>query len=640
MARPTYILPRTSRWAKTGMLDRLLAIPKHPNIVPVRAKRRKRTIRYSDGATHRERLRRQSPSLAPNGHAPDMTRDNDMKRIHDTRRHFSKWTTSIAMILGAMCATEALGEPRINPRVTDHLSSHEIARILITIKPTQSEAGFSHPANQPGRFVRSILGENGSTARAIGTLPMAVADATEEEIQRLRDNPSIAAIDLDEPQRMFLHHSLPLMKIDDVHESGIRGGAYSIAIIDTGVNYEHPLFEGKLQAEACFSTRARDTNAYTTESLCPNKERVDTTPRAGLHCKIGGSECSHGTHVANVALGGPTENDTTKSSGVANEAGLISIQVFTELRDEWVCGGPSKTPCARAFISDQLRALEHVKSLAETHEIAAINLSLGGSPKEGHCDATDPRAGIIDTLRTMGIATVAASGNDAHSNAISDPACLSSAITVGASKPRSIEVDTTFSNTSEVVDFLAPGTSVRSAVTERAEQMTGTSMAAPHIAGVIALLRSHVPEATVDQMELALRTTARETKDPRTDTVLHFPDVSKAARALNLARRATEPETPKTPKFKHLGHWPDTGRIGPRIIVVLDEFEERDQNAMRSHVRTRLGADTLVQTSGKNRLVIERRNGFDADELGYFIEQFGENTKFYHDGLSSTQQIQ
>ena len=566
-----------------------------------------------------------------------------MRRIRDIRRrHFLKWTTSMAMVLGAMCPTGTLGEPRIDARVTDHLRSHEAARVLIMMKPVQSEAGFSHPVNQPGQFVQSILGENGSTARAIGTLPMAVADTTEEGIKRLGDNSSIAAIYLDEPQRTFLHHSLPLMKVDDVHESGIRGGEYSIAIIDTGVNYEHPFLKGKLQAEACFSTLAGDTTAYTTESLCPNKERVDTTPGAGLHCKISESECSHGTHVAGIALGRPTEIDTMKSSGVADEAGLISIQVFTELKDEWACGGPSKTPCVRTFISDQLRALEYVETLAETHKVAAVNLSLGGSPKKGHCDATDPRAGVIDMLRTMGIATVAASGNDGHFNAVSAPACISSAITVGASKAQSIEVDTNFSNTSEVVDFLAPGTSVQSAVTEGFDEMTGTSMAAPHIAGVIALLRSHVPEATVDQMELALRTTARETKDPRTDTVLHFPDVSKAAQTLNLVRGATGPETPK---FRHRGNWPDTGRIGPRIIVVLDEQEtmndtDRYQNAALSHVQTRLGADTLVRTSGKNRLIIENLNGFDAAELGYFIEQFGDNTKFYHDGLSSTQQIQ
>ena len=544
------------------------------------------------------------------------------------------------MALGAMYPTGTLGEPRIDARVTDHLVSHEAARVLIMMRPVQGESGFSHPVNQPGQFVQSILEGNGSTARTIGTLPMAVADVTEEGIKRLGENPLIEAIYLDEPQRTFLHHSLPLMKVDAVHESAIRGSEYSIAIIDTGVNYEHPFLKGKLQAEACFSTRAQDTITYTVESLCPNKERVDTTAGAGLHCKVSESECSHGTHVAGIALGRPIEIDAMKFSGVADEAGLISIQVFTELKDEWACGGPSKTPCVRAFISDQLNALDHVETLAKTHQIAAVNLSLGGSGKQGHCDATDARAEVINKLRAMGIATVAASGNDGHFNAVSDPACVSSAITVGASKAQSIEVNTNFSNTSELVDFLAPGTNVQSAVAEGFDEKTGTSMAAPHIAGVIGLLRSHVPEATVDQMELALRTTARETKDPRTNTVLYFPDVSKAAQTLKLVKGEAAPEILNTREVD-IAKWLEAVRGSPRIIVVFDEHgtmqdANRYQEALR-HVRTRLGTETLVQASGKNRLIIENLEGFEATDLGYVIQQFGENTKLYQDGLSSTQ---
>ena len=544
------------------------------------------------------------------------------------------------MAVVAVYPAGTLGEPRIDARVTDHLLSHEAARVLIMMRPAQGETGFSHPVNQPGQFVQSILEGNGSTAKTIGTLPMAVADVTEEGIKRLGENPLIEAIYLDEPQRAFLHHSLPLMNVDAMHETAIRGSEYSIAVIDTGVNYEHPFLKEKLQAEACFSTRAQDTIAYTVESLCPNKERVDTTAGAGLHCKVNESECSHGTHVAGIALGRPTESDTMKVSGVADKAGLISIQVFTKLKDKWVCGGPSKTPCVRAFISDQLNALDYVKTLAKTHQIAAVNLSLGGSGKQGQCDATDARAEVINKLRAMGIATVAASGNDGHFNAVSDPACVSSAITVGASKAQSIEVNTNFSNTSELVDFLAPGTSVHSAVTEGFDEKTGTSMAAPHIAGVIALLRSHVPEATVDQMELALQATARETKDPRTDTALHFPDVSKAAQALKLVRGGAAPEIPNTMEVD-IAKWLEAVGGAPRIIVVLDEQRtiqdtNQYQEALR-HVQARLGTETLVRTSGKNRLIIENLEGFEAADLGYVIQQFGDNTKLYQDGLGSTQ---
>lgn len=564
-----------------------------------------------------------------------------MKQLPNRRRvHLLVWTAAVALTVTAMYPAETLGaQSRIDPRVTERLMKHDVARVLIVVAPPKVEGGFSHAFNHPRQFVQGILEGSGSKVRQIGSLPIAVADVNNDGMRRLSENELISAIFLDEPHKPFLHDSLPLMNVDAMHESAVAGAEYSIAIVDTGVNYDHPFLKGKLLAEGCFSTRRNDTNAYTVKSLCPNEQRVDITPGSGLHCEVNTSECSHGTHVAGIALGGPIEIESMKISGVAHQAGLIAIQTYTEFKDSWVCDGPSNTPCVRTFVSDQLNALDYVRTLADKHDIAAVNLSLGGSRSEAECDTTDPRALVIENLRAMGIATVIASGNNGYYNAVTEPACVSSAITVGASKAKSTVLNMDLSNTSDLVDFLAPGTRVTSSGTNGFEEKTGTSMAAPHMAGVIALLRSHVPKATVDQMELALEATATKTKDPCTNVVLHFPNVSKAADTLKqlvavaTPERATEIDIATAKQVEAV--------LGaPRIIVVFDGKTIRDMSVrqqMLMHVQDKLGTKTLVRTSGPNRLIIENRDGFQASELGYVIQHFGDNTKLYKDGLGSTQ---
>ena len=551
------------------------------------------------------------------------------------RRELLSGLATCAAMSTALVTASLHAMPSIDPRVNEQLEMRDAARILIVLARPPAGEGASFAVDAPTRFLEDVLADDAFSVKQISSLPIAVAEVNRAGLKRLEQNPLIAAIHVDEPQSPFLRKSIPLMEVDAAHKAEIVGTGHSLAILDTGINYEHPFLKGKLQAEACFSTPK--SMVYKVSTLCPNGEAVDTTPGSGLHCKGNPAQCSHGTHVAGIALGGPDQAEEFQVSGVAHEAGLIAIQVFTEFSDTWMCGGSDNTPCIKSFPSDQIAALEHVRTLADDFEIAAVNMSLGGARKEAECN-NDPRSAIINELRGLGIATVVASGNDGFYNAVSEPACVSAAIAVGASKVDEIGLNIDFSNTSDLIDFVAPGTKVKSSLTEGFGVMTGTSMAAPHIAGTIALLRSHVPHATVGQIEVALQASSKRTIDPRTNVELHFPNVLKAASTLKmLAGEAVAKDAASSGLAMAKAV---AAVIGvPRIIVVVDKNDiVRDAIRYRramTQLQDKFGAMHVNQVA-VNRFILENRQGFDSAQLGYVIQQFGDNTKLYSDSPNST----
>ena len=148
--------------------------------------------------------------------------------------------------------------------------------------------------------------------------------------------------------------------------------------------------------------------------------------------------------------------------------------------------------------------MEHVSDLSASHAIAAVNMSLGSGYHNAPCDA-NPLRDEIEKLRESGILTVIASGNNGYYNAVSSPACVAEAITVGASFKDRVELDRAYSNTSALVDFLAPGRGIVSAVDDGYGGKTGTSMAAPHVSGLLAVLKSRAPSASAETVERLLR---------------------------------------------------------------------------------------------------------------------------------------
>ncbi|GLS19614.1 hypothetical protein GCM10007874_26310 [Labrys miyagiensis] len=358
----------------------------------------------------------------------------------------------------------------------------------------------------------------------IGDLPLSVLEVTADQLQKMVDAGLVSDVVEDIPVPPTLQDSIPLIHATQALTLGASGAGQTIAILDTGVEANHPFFGGRVVAQACFSSNVPAQGAT---SVCPGGATTSTAAGSAAPCGVSG--CDHGTHVAGIAAG-----QDANRRGVAPQANLIAIQVFSRFDD--TPGGPQScanvsrpSPCILSFTSDQIRALQQVFDWRNNFTIASVNMSLGGG-NNATCD-TDTRKASIDQLRAAGIATVIASGNGGSSTGVGAPGCISTAITVGNTTKSDVVSAT--SDSAAVVDLLAPGTNITSSVLSGGfGSKSGTSMATPHVAGAFAALRSVRNDLTVDQIEQALESTGVSITDSRNNLARPRIDLEAAVRAV------------------------------------------------------------------------------------------------------------
>jgi hypothetical protein len=278
--------------------------------------------------------------------------------------------------------------------------------------------------------------------------------------------------------------------------------------LDTGVDKTHQSLSGKVVSEACYST---DLSEFAISPLCPNDATESIAPDSGLNCTEA-PDCSHGTSVAGVA------------ASVAPGANLISIQVNSLVNDSDFCGGSA--PCTLTVESDLIRGLERVFTLSTTHSIASANVSLASPIFPGACDSSLIKP-AIDQLRSVGIATVVAAGNEeqaeGQANAIGSPACVSSAISVGATGDGAsldANVMAPFSNGASFLSLLAPGYFNSAPIPGGDfDNVSGTSVAAAHVSGAWAIIKQWRPNDSVAQIYNRLNNSGVSITDPRNNNI-------------------------------------------------------------------------------------------------------------------------
>ncbi|RLT21546.1 MAG: hypothetical protein DWI30_07545, partial [Chloroflexi bacterium] len=280
-------------------------------------------------------------------------------------------------------------------------------------------------------FVRRQGALLATISRRFQLAPMLVADVRMADVALLQRDPAVARVQIDRPHPPALDHSTVLIGSRAVNAAGYAGAGTSVAILDTGVRKTHPFLAGQVIAEACFSTT---NSGYGSTSLCPNGVPSTTAVNSALPCASDISGCNHGTHVAGIVAGNRLTVDGRAVSGVAPDAKLIAVQIYSRFpATSFYCSGG--VACALSFDSDQIAALEWLYQQRATPAwgtLASVNMSLGGEKSATACN-DDATAIYIAQLRSVGVATVIASGNESLTNGVSYPGCVAAAITVGAS---------------------------------------------------------------------------------------------------------------------------------------------------------------------------------------------------------------
>jgi len=386
---------------------------------------------------------------------------------------------------------------------------------------------------------------------ALETLPVVGKSVTRSELEGLLASDLVESVYKSEEVEASLFRSGKAIDLPPVGPQYKGGKGYSVAVLDTSMDTNHPFIAGRVVGEACFTLFGQ----------CPNGKKSmegKGAAKPSKNCYKRG-QCAHATHVAGI-VGGKASD----ISGVAPEANIVAVRVLND-------------KSSRNVDLQILLGLEWVIKVHKQYNIAAVNMSLGGGgPYKSHCDRQaggGNYAKLVKRLQDLGIVTVVATGNNARRNkrflkGISVPACVSGVISVGATDNDGKHA-AVYSNSASYVSIMAPGgdfsrgAAINSSVPADAGKLlqknypcsddllycefNGTSMAAPQVAGAWVALKSTYPKANFDQIKQALLSAPKFT-DQRNG--MSFPLLS-IKHALAVLGGDEQKDTPKvSPKPK------------------------------------------------------------------------------------------
>lgn len=374
---------------------------------------------------------------------------------------------------------------KVDPLLQQTLATvgNETLRAIITYnqKPTASQV--------------QILQNLGLTVKTFSVLPMVGVVGTKSQITQISSLPEVVSVWQDKPLNYLLRESVPLIGADKVQSTlSCTGKGVGVAVIDSGIDGLHQDLKKRMV------------------------QNVKIIPLLGIDVPLNPSNTDttsgHGTHVAGTIAGDGTAS-RGEYKGVSPEANLIGLGAGELL-----------------FILSALEGFDYAIANRETYNIKVISNSWGTT---GTFDPTDPINVASKTAYDAGITVVFAAGNEGPANNTLNPYSVAPWVigvaagnkdgtTLANFSSRGIPGDNFYSPT-----ITAPGAGI---VAPRAitgaitlvsapddvninplyapyyTTLSGTSMATPHVSGVVALLKQANPALTPDQIKQILTQTA------------------------------------------------------------------------------------------------------------------------------------
>lgn len=382
----------------------------------------------------------------------------------------------------------------LSPKVNNSGMKQEDVRYIIKFRDN-SEQSLKAAGNQGETLFELQRAANTANLKKYGAVALKLLDhsnaaaaiLTKAQLIALRNDPKVEYVEVD-PKRFLIDtvsRSFNTQAIETLAESAPYGiamvqadqvsdantGNMSVCITDTGYDGDH-----------------EDLVPYTS-SLITGDNDNGSGGNTGNWWEPGHS---HGTHVAGTiaALG----NNGTGVIGI-NPSGLLKIHNVKVFNDAGTWG----------YGSDLIAAIDQCRAAGAN----IISMSLGG----GTPSTSEENAFIAAT--EAGMINIAAAGNDGNTT-MSYPASYDAVMSVAAIN--SSKTLASFSQRNAQVEIAAPGVSVNSTINGSSyASWDGTSMATPHVSGVAALVWSHFPQCTGDQIRTALISSAEDLGAPGHD---------------------------------------------------------------------------------------------------------------------------
>ncbi|WP_345569687.1 S8 family serine peptidase [Nonomuraea rosea] len=363
--------------------------------------------------------------------------------------------------------------------------------------PALAKAADALPASENVRVLDSVNGAAMTVAAGQAGAFWAALRTDRKSVERSASG--IAKIWLDRKTEASLDQSVPLIGAPTGWERGFDGKGTKVAVLDTGIDVNHPDFAGRILATENFSDAAGIADVK-----------------------------GHGTHVASTIAGAGTASGGTYK-GVAPAASLLVGKVLGD-------GGNGEWSWAIAGME-----------WAAAQGADVVNMSLGSCCGDG----TDPMSQALNELtKKHGTLFVTAAGNEYDPLTVSVPAAADEALAVGAVDKTTGTTLAEFSSKGPRLDdaavkpnIVAPGVDIvaaRSADSsipaipgnDKYAGFSGTSMATPHVAGAAAILAQQHPEWRAGELRDALTSTAE-----RNDAYNWF---EQGSGRVNVARAVTQ----------------------------------------------------------------------------------------------------